>query len=254
MRMVSAEALSLLSELVEAARKQPRDQRQPFYMMPVVHTHNYQIIHPGFGADHSGAYPGDVDLLVRAGLLLARRENNHFVIDITPAGFEEYAAQHKAASSPVAAVEAEMRALLDSAAFRQLHRGSFGKWSEAANLLWNADGTAQLTTIGHLCREAMQAFAAELIARFNPSNPPADPTKTVDRIRSVLQAKLSSSAKSAFLDALLNYWGTVNDLVQRQEHGGLKEGEALVWDDGRRVVFQTMNVMYEISHHLNAIN
>ena len=43
----------------------------------------------------------------------------------------------------------------------------------------------------------------------------------------------------AFLDALLTYWGTVSDLVQRQEHGAKKEGEPLMWEDARRVVFQT---------------
>ena len=36
------------------------------------------------------------------------------------------------------------------------------------------------------------------------------------------------------------------DLVQRQEHGGQKEGEPLGWEDGRRVVFQTANVMVEL--------
>jgi hypothetical protein len=49
------------------------------------------------------------------------------------------------------------------------------------------------------------------------------------------------------LKALLAYWGTVNDLVQRQEHGGQKEREPLKWEDGRRVVFQTAVVMFEIA-------
>lgn len=50
------------------------------------------------------------------------------------------------------------------------------------------------------------------------------------------------------LDALVVYWGTVSDLIQRQEHGAQKEGEALRWEDGRRVVFQTAVVMFEIAH------
>lgn len=49
------------------------------------------------------------------------------------------------------------------------------------------------------------------------------------------------------LDALLVYWGAVNDLIQRQEHGATKEGEALRWEDGRQVVFQTAVVMFEIA-------
>ena len=53
------------------------------------------------------------------------------------------------------------------------------------------------------------------------------------------------------LDALLAFWGTVSDLVQRQEHGALREGEQLVWHDGRRVVFLTMTVMHEIDSALS---
>jgi hypothetical protein len=54
----------------------------------------------------------------------------------------------------------------------------------------------------------------------------------------------------ACLDALLVYWGTVIDLIQREEHGGQKEGTPLVWEDGRRVVFQLAVVMFEIDRSL----
>jgi hypothetical protein len=57
-------------------------------------------------------------------------------------------------------------------------------------------------------------------------------------------------ARSHLLDALLAYWGEVNDLLQRQEHGGQKEGEPLTWEDGRRAVFHTAIVMYEIDRTL----
>lgn len=55
-----------------------------------------------------------------------------------------------------------------------------------------------------------------------------------------------SDTVRAFLDSLLVQWGCVSDLVQRQEHGALREGGDLVWEDARRVVFQTLIVMYEI--------
>ena len=48
----------------------------------------------------------------------------------------------------------------------------------------------------------------------------------------------------------MTYWGTVSDLVQRQEHGAQREGKQLVWEDARRVVFQTANVMFEIDRSL----
>jgi hypothetical protein len=64
---------------------------------------------------------------------------------------------------------------------------------------------------------------------------------TVARIRSVLEhlAGLLGATEKPLLDALLTYWGTVSDLVQRQEHGAQREGESLSWADSRRVVFQT---------------
>jgi hypothetical protein len=45
-------------------------------------------------------------------------------------------------------------------------------------------------------------------------------------------------------------YATVSDLVQRQEHAGQREGEPLVWEDGRRIVFQTAIVMFEIDRSL----
>jgi len=53
-------------------------------------------------------------------------------------------------------------------------------------------------------------------------------------------------AYAAFYDAVLAYWGTVSDLVQRLEHGAGKEGEPTDWDDARLVVTQTAMVMTEL--------
>lgn len=52
------------------------------------------------------------------------------------------------------------------------------------------------------------------------------------------------------MEALLAYWGTVSDLVQRQEHGGQKEGEPLEWEDARRAVLHTAVVMFEVDRVL----
>jgi hypothetical protein len=59
---------------------------------------------------------------------------------------------------------------------------------------------------------------------------PEDKAKTVARIRVVLDRRSLrlSTTEKPFLDALLVYWGTVSDLVQRQEHGGQKEGTPLM--------------------------
>ncbi len=42
----------------------------------------------------------------------------------------------------------------------------------------------------------------------------------------------------------------MSGLVQRQEHGGQKEGAALRWEDARRVACQTAVVMFEIDRSL----
>jgi hypothetical protein len=142
---------------------------------------------------------------------------------------------------------------LDSDAFQQSYPEAHRKWAEAAELLWKSDSQRQLTMIGHLCREAMQEFGTALVDRHQPSGVDADKAHDVARIRAVLDQHrpLLGTTAAPFLDALLPYWGTVTDLVQRQEHGAQKEGRPLVWEDGRRVVFQTAVVMFEVDRVLH---
>ena len=80
----------------------------------------------------------------------------------------------------------------------------------------------------------------------------SDPAHTANRLRAVIDAHRGGlgEARSQLLDALIVYWGEVIDLLQRQEHGGQNEGEPLAWEDGRRAVFQTAVVMYEIDRTL----
>lgn len=147
---------------------------------------------------------------------------------------------------PVQRVQVSIREYIQSHAFQSRYRSAYAKWQEAENLLWSDDSDKALTTIGHLLREAMQEFATALVERFRPPNVEADKARTVSRIRAVLNAQKLGDKVRAFLDALIIYWGTVSDLVQRQEHGALREGEPLKWIDARRVVFQTAIVMLEI--------
>ena len=101
----------------------------------------------------------------------------------------------------------------------------------------------------------MQEFADIIVKDFNLSEVDNNKAHTVARIRTILESqivKIDTSIKP-FVEALLTYWGTVSDIIQRQEHGGQKEGEVLVWDDGRRVVFHTAIVMLEISNFLTHV-
>jgi hypothetical protein len=57
--------------------------------------------------------------------------------------------------------------------------------------------------------------------------------------------------RSQLLVSMADYWEAVVDLIQRQEHGGSKESEALTWQDGRRVAFHTAAVMFEFATTLD---
>ena len=137
---------------------------------------------------------------------------------------------------------------LDSTRFRNSYPQAYRKWIEAETRLWEVDSQEFLTTIGHNCREAMQEFTDVLLQRHNLSNAEPDRAKTVARLQLVISVNANKFGEraSAFLEALVAYWGTVADLTQRQEHGGQKDGQPLILEDARRVVFQTLLVMYEI--------
>ena len=78
-----------------------------------------------------------------------------------------------------------------------------------------------------------------------------DKSRDINRIQAVVDQRRSQlGTTAALLDALVSYWRVVSGLVQRQEHGAQKEGRPLVWEDGRRVVFQTAIIMFEVDRML----
>ncbi len=171
---------------------------------------------------------------------------------MTPFGRRYYAEQMDATDA-VTVVESEIHRFLESADFAGRFPDAFRRWKDAEQELWSADEPPEFTDIGHRCREAMQYFASVLAqAELPDGDLPSEPAKTVDRIRAVLAERRFGDAHRAFLDALLGYWGVVNDLVMRQEHGGQKESEPLSWEDARRVVFHTAIVMFEIARSTGA--
>jgi hypothetical protein len=239
------EHVDLLRELAEAARAVPRDERT-FRFLPIL---NGPRIEGPLVRTLSEAEAHDLDDLVSAGLLRIRSRGSHGLMSFTvaPEAHDFLAAQ--AEQSPLAQIEDRVvRRYLDEPAFRARYPEAYARWSEAAALLWSEDPDAELTTVGHKAREAVQAFAVELVASGGITDPDPNPAKTVKRLRTVIHAHQArfGEAHRDLLSALVSYWGEVNDLIQRQEHGGQKEGEPLTWEDGRLVVFQTAMVMYEI--------
>jgi hypothetical protein len=243
------EHIELLCLLVEAARNV--SQKEPFYALgPPLGTTLGEVLHNGIPGREFAVYLGDVQDLASLGLITIRHFNTHggFDFDVSPAGFAAYEQLRTETSERVGQVSETMRSFVESPLFSTRYPAAFERWLAAEKALWSADTDARVTEIGHLCREAMQYFADALVAGVLAGDVDANPTHTVARVRYVLDRREAKPSErvQAFLGSLLDYWGCVQDLVQRQEHGALKEGERLVWEDARRVVFQTLIIMYEV--------
>ncbi|MBW2035619.1 MAG: hypothetical protein JRI94_18955, partial [Deltaproteobacteria bacterium] len=233
-----------------------RENRQKFYVLQSAYGEtNALISHPGLPKKFS-AYPGDIDILIRYGLLFGRYEQGGLEFDVSPTGFTYYEQVKKQNQQPVGKIEKSIKSYIESNSFQAKYSSAYEKWANAEELLWQADSIRQLTTIGHLCREAIQEFASTLITYYRLTNVDENKAHDVNRIRSVLDNQSSNlgETEKIFLDALLEYWKTVSSLVQRQEHGAQREKENLIWEDGRRVVFQTLLVMYEVDKALSRGN
>jgi hypothetical protein len=236
----------LLAILVEASRSVGRNERQAFLF--IAYMNGTQISHPGLSAIGKADYRPylhDARELARYGLVTIEEPNKGVLTaDVTAEGYEYYDQMKR--GDPVARIEKEIRAYMDADAFAQRHPASIAKWRQAESAVWSSDSARDLTTIGHLCREAMQAFATESLGIVDADGTEQDVQKTVSRMRTAIGARVASERVRGLSEALLSYWGAVVDLVQRQEHGAAKEGDELMWEDGRRVVFQTFVAMYEI--------
>jgi hypothetical protein len=242
------EQKELLSIVVEAARNVPREERQLFYAFETLGSNLARLLHPGLPKDFPGTYLGDIKTLGQQGLLsLEYGAHGTIKFDVSPRGFKYYEELKRSQEGPVQRIEAATKDYLDAFDFRSRYTAAYEKWVEAESLLWGGDSPSALTTIGHLTRESIQLFATALIEASKPANVDPDVTHTVSRIRAALSSpSASSEAEREFLDALVAYWGSVSDLVQRQEHGAQKEGSTLIWEDARRIVFNSAVVMFEI--------
>lgn len=163
-------------------------------------------------------------------------------------------AEETVSSGGVASFVSVERSTLDYLAdqwFRERFATAYGKWVEAHQLLDGDDPAARGSQIGLLCREAMQEFADALVARYRPDGASGAKQDTVARVRAVLDAlrPVLGQRKHAFLQALVEYWRTLNGVVQRQTHASerVRTAPQLTATDARRVVFHTAIVMHEIA-------
>jgi hypothetical protein len=244
--LLQAEQEELLITLVEAVRAVPRESRVAFYVSRA--SGGDHLLHPGVPTSKREIYYGDVEILAGQGLLnlgFGSHDSPHF--DVTPLGFRYYEHLKESLGQPVERVEKSAIMYINADQFRSRFATAYEKWAEAEALLWRTDSNDQATTIGHLCRESMQAFATKLLDVFPAEGADVDPAHAISRIRSVLAVRVKSKSSKGYTlaGALVDYWGCLSDLIQRQEHGALKEGDELVWEDARRIVFNTAMAMFE---------
>lgn len=246
--ILESEQEELFIRIVEARRRCPRDQWDILLMIKGFH----ELIITANGCEDyriDNIAPGDVDELVTKGLLRVINETageQHF--SISADGYQYYDWLMKKQGKPVERIEKQTLRYLEFDDFRKKYPDAYSKIKDAEKMLWSADVKKQYSLIGIRCREAMQAFSDQLYLHVfdKPFDGPKD--KTVDKIRSVIETKRGEAGEAVqkFLEALLPYWGTVSDLVQRNVHANEKKGRPINMEDSRRSVFQTMNIMMEL--------
>ena len=244
---------ALLVTLVEASRNVSPDRRQAFHVVTSFAETRAVVLHPGLPEKSVPAYMGDIDTLAQLGFVrTAVRDQGHAMFDVSPHGYAYYALIKQRHGDPGHRLTEEIHRYLDTDTFKHKYPRAYERWARAEALLWSSDAATQMTTIGHLCREAVQELATALVDVYQPQGVATDVKKTVARLKAVLNMHTNQMGETgqAFVEALVAYWGSVNDLIQRQEHGGQMEGEGLTWEDGRRLVFQTAIVMFEVDRAL----
>jgi hypothetical protein len=137
---------------------------------------------------------------------------------------------------------------VDEADLESRYRQAFETW-EAAVGKFGLNPVHEARRIGEDCRAAMDSFANAALRRHGVDVP--SDAGTVTKLRALLDAAGSDSETvSAHHGALVNYWGTVSDLDQRQAHEAKREKEKLTREDARRAILYTLLVMVEVDRVL----
>lgn len=203
--LLEPEQKGLLIALVEAARNVRHEERQKFIFVQTLA--NSFIRHPGFSNKTYIAYKGDIETLGREGLIAITFGRHAISFDVTPRGFMYYEHLKQQLGESIQRVAASIRHFLETETFRQKYSLAYQKWDQAERMLWSHDVEQHFSTIGHLCREAVQEFAEVLVNKHQPPGDFSDKTKTINRVRAVLELqssrKRSDTTVKSFLDTFL---------------------------------------------------
>lgn len=253
--LLEKEQKELLCTIVEAARNVPSENRQEFSIVRQDQEDMKAFLqHPGLPDGEIKFFNSDLKILIGNMLIqpIAQNQYGYTRIYVYPKGFHYYKYLKEQLGEPVEHIEKEVRSYIDAHDFQREYPKAFEKWAEAESLLWETETSKQLTKIGHLCREAIQEFMDTLYTRVNPPGEHIPKDKTKLRLKKIIEVRSQQlgDTERKFLDALYDLWDVMNYLIQRQEHGAQKEEIKLIWKDARRVVFQTMMLMFEVSQSL----
>jgi hypothetical protein len=162
---------------------------------------------------------------------------------VKPEGLRASRANHR--ENEAGRFEATLAEYVNGVGFRGRYPVAYQKWVDAHQML-EAAPDRLAPSIGHLCREAIIEFSDQLAREYEVG--PFGANKTKAKVRAIFEAHgdISRTVRRS-LEALLDYWETVVDLTNRQEHG-----RNLTADDSRAVAFQTMLVMREVDLALGA--
>lgn len=247
--ILEEEQNNILCRLVEAHRNVLPNKRREFIVTRDGTSDS--VVHDGFNKGWTEIPSVNLRMLDSSNLIkIYETKNPHieFSFTITSFGFQYYEYIKTNRSSPVERVQNEILSYINVPSFEQKYPLAYTKWKEAEKLLWVIEPEINLSTVGHLCREALQEFLDVLIKKHGLEEKYYAKDKTKGRVKALIEKKNSSSSETVIklLEKFYDFWDQVSDLVQRQEHYGLKEGEKLMLNDAKRVVIYTVIVMNEL--------
>lgn len=251
------EQKTLFRQLAEIVKSFPRNERMAIQCLPT--STDFELIIPSKKSGYkeiNEISAGDIQSLVNYRLLEydTLSESSRPLLHITPVGFEYYEYLVNQITDISNRIESHVTSYYKFDDFEKKYPLTVMRLKTAEKLLWKSDSMEKFTQIGHLCREAAQHFAETLYINVMGKESSYPINHTVKRLSEIVALKKESESKTLmrFLDSLIVFWGELNDLIQKQEHGAENELTAPVgWEDSRRVLFQTLNLVYELDRSLS---
>jgi len=155
-------------------------------------------------------------------------------------------------ADPIEIIGNKINSFIYTSNFQSRFNKAYNKWIEAEKLFSDLEVNQHLSTIGLLCREAMQEFLTHLVDTYKPTGVESNPAQVKSRFSSIIKVspKFKSETVRNLLNASFNYWDQLNSYVQRQTHAGQKEGEKVTVLDAKRILLHTAFLFFEIDQLL----